>query len=415
VLYELVVSVLKDPLKTLLVLVSRSEVMSLKEAERASIELKELGLKNQRLIINGLFLEKSEDHVAFSFAQKSKEILEKIPAGLKAIPVTKVFFRPAGVMGISALKSVCCEDKIDLFQSSVAELAEKMPNILKNLYDWETLLLELEAAKKGVIMTMGKGGVGKTTMAAMIAAELAHKGYSVLLSTTDPAAHIFEVIDENLSNLHIDRIDPKTETVRYVENVLERSREKLSAQDMALLEEELRSPCIEEIAVFRAFAHTVAQGDAQFIVLDTAPTGHTLLLLDTTEAYHREVARSSEDIPEEVKGLLPRIRDSQFTRVLIVTLPEATPTHEAASLQNDLRRAGIDPYAWIINRSFAVSGTKDPTLCAKAIHELPYIREILESLSEKVVLSPWIGEELTGIENLFKLKKIYANKGAKNG
>jgi len=270
--------------------------------------------------------------------------------------------------------------------------------------EWDELFESLEAQERGVIMTMGKGGVGKTVMASTIAAELARRGHSVLLSTTDPAAHIAETIGEGLPNLTIDRIDPKTVTEQHCADILDKNRNKLSAEDMELLVEELRSPCIEEIAVFQAFARTVAQGEDQFIVLDTAPTGHTLLLLDSTEAYHREVAKSADDLPDEVKDLLPRIRDPEFTKVLIVALPEATPTHEAEDLQRDLRRAGIEPFGWIINRSFAVSGTTDPVLCAKGLHETEYIAEIASGLSaSRTVISPWVGEELAGAEPLDRL------------
>ncbi len=113
------------------------------------------------------------------------------------------------------------------------------------------------------------------------------------------------------------------------------------------------------------------------------------------------MAKSADDLPEEVKKLLPRIRDPEFTKVLIVALPEATPTHEAEDLQRDLRRAGIEPYGWIINRSFAVSGTADPVLCAKGLHKTKYIREIASGLStQRTGIVPWIGEELSGAEHL---------------
>lgn len=254
-------------------------------------------------------------------------------------------------------------------------------------------------------MTMGKGGVGKTSMAAMIATQLAQKGHSVLLSTTDPAAHLTQAIKNEVPNLQIERIDPKVEVENYRCSVIKKNAGKLSLEDMALLEEELRSPCIEEIAVFQAFAKTVAKGKNQFIVLDTAPTGHTLLLLDSTEAYHREVAKSADDLPSEVRELLPRIRDSKFTKVLIVALPEATPTHEAKALQEDLRRANIVPYGWIINRSFAASNTNDPILISKGLYELKYIEEITNTLSKRTVLSPWVCDELVGAESLKKLIK----------
>ena len=241
-------------------------------------------------------------------------------------------------------------------------------------------------------MTMGKGGVGKTAMATLLALELAQRGHRVHLSTTDPAGHV--TLTESVPHITVSRIDPVVETEQYVTQTLERSRNRLSPDDLALLEEELRSPCIEEIAVFQAFARTVAQGDAQFVVLDTAPTGHTLLLLDATEAYHREVAKSAGDLPDEVKQLLPRLRDPNFTRVLIVALPEPTPTQEAAALQQELQRAQIEPYGWIINRSFAMSGSRDALLCAKGLHEIPYIQRIVTDLASQAVLCPWIPRAL---------------------
>lgn len=410
ILFENVVNALKNPDKTLLILVSRAEMMSFNEANRTSIELKELGLANQHLIINGLFAKDSDDKIAKAFANKSKAALGEMSQELKLLPTTTVPFRPSGVMGILALQSVCCNDE-DLSTSiNAKDLNDKTAEAIKRLEPWAKLLNELEADGSGVIMTMGKGGVGKTTMAAMIATELAKRGHAVLLSTTDPAAHVADAIGGKIPNLKVEKIDPKVETENYVCGVIEKNRGKLSLEDMALLEEELRSPCIEEIAVFQAFAKTVAKGHNQFIVLDTAPTGHTLLLLDSTEAYHREVAKSADDLPDEVKGLLPRIRDPKYTKVLIVALPEATPTHEAESLQNDLRRAGIEPYGWIINRSFAVSGTTDPTLLAKGLHELGYIAEITETLSKRTVISPWIADELVGAENLRTLTHTFANR-----
>jgi len=263
-------------------------------------------------------------------------------------------------MGMDALKAVASGENDPAWLDAPDALESALPAALQNVQEWDALFESLEEQKHGVIMTMGKGGVGKTVMASAIAAELARRGHSVLLSTTDPAAHVAETIGEGLSNLRVERIDPKAETKSYCEGVLAKNRGRLSDDDLALLEEELRSPCIEEIAVFQAFAHTVAKGSNQFIVLDTAPTGHTLLLLDSTEAYHREVAKSADDLPEEVKELLPRIRDPEFTRVLIVALPEATPTHEAQDLQRDLAalRSPARPTPSFAQRDC----TKPPTL-----------------------------------------------------
>lgn len=405
ILFENVVQALKNPDRTLLVLVSRAEAMSFNEANRASLELRELGLSNQHLIINGLFATTSDDEIAGAFAEKSGIAIKNMPQELKELPTTEVLFRPAGVMGIEGLKDVCCRTFNPNIDVNKEDLETKSKEIFKKLMPWSDLLTELEADGSGVIMTMGKGGVGKTSMAAMIATQLAQKGHSVLLSTTDPAAHLTQAIKEDIPNLQIERIDPKVVTETYVCSVIKKNAGKLSLEDMALLEEELRSPCIEEIAVFQAFAKTVAKGENQFIVLDTAPTGHTLLLLDSTEAYHKEVAKSADDLPGEVKQLLPRIRDPKFTKVLIVALPEATPTHEAKALQDDLRRANIEPYGWIINRSFAVSNSNDPILISKGLHELKYIEEITTKLSKRTVLSPWVSDELVGAESLKKLIK----------
>lgn len=406
ILFEKVIDALKNPEQTLLVLVSRAEKMSFTEANRASSELRELGLTNQHLIINGLFITNSEDTIACAFAEKSSAAIADMPEELEILPKTNVLFRPAGVMGIKSLKDVCCKNMDINTQIHKEDFNIKAKETFKKLEPWQDLLTELEKEGSGVIMTMGKGGVGKTTMAAMIATQLAQRGHSVLLSTTDPAAHLTQAITEDIQNLQIEKIDPKIETENYICSVIKKNSGKLSLEDMALLEEELRSPCIEEIAVFQAFAKTVAKGDKQFIVLDTAPTGHTLLLLDSTEAYHREVAKSADDLPNEVKELLPRIRDSKFTKILIVALPEATPTHEAKALQEDLKRANIETYGWIINRSFAASGTSDPVLLSKGLHELKYIEEITNNLSKRTVLSPWISEELVGADSLKKLMFI---------
>lgn len=405
ILFENVVEALKNPERTLLVLVSRAETMSFNEANRASLELRELGLSNQHLIINGLFATTSDDDVAGAFAEKSGIAIKNMPQELKELSTTEVLFRPAGVMGIEGLKDVCCRPFNPNVEVKKGDLELKSKETFKKLMPWSELIAELEADGNGVIMTMGKGGVGKTSMAAMIATQLAQKGHAVLLSTTDPAAHLTQAIKEEVTNLQIERIDPKIEVQNYVCSVIKKNAGKLSLEDMALLEEELRSPCIEEIAVFQAFAKTVAKGENQFIVLDTAPTGHTLLLLDSTEAYHREVAKSADDLPSEVKELLPRIRDPKFTKVLIVALPEATPTHEAEALQEDLRRADIEPYGWIINRSFAASNTNDPILISKGLYELKYIEEITNALSKRTVLSPWVCDELVGAESLKKLIK----------
>ena len=238
-------------------------------------------------------------------------------------------------------------------------------------------------------MTMGKGGVGKTTIAAAIAVSLARRGHRVTLSTTDPAAHVMHAVEGEVAGLTVTRIDPEQEVAVYRDEVLAKAGAGLDAAGRALLEEDLRSPCTEEIAVFRAFARTVDQGGDRFVVLDTAPTGHTILLLDAAEAYHREVMRTQTDMPQAVRQLLPRLRDPDFTKAIIVTLPEATPVHEAERLQEDLARAGITPFAWAINQSFLFSGTADPLLVERGQYERPFIERVVSALAPRAALIPW--------------------------
>ncbi len=399
-IYESAVKSLTNSQKTLLILVARAEEITLREAARASAELYLIGMKNQHLIINGFFQATSADPVAKAFSRKAEEALASMPERLAGLPRTVFGFNPQGLTGIKAIRDAV-QGKPVIGAPDIAEKLRTGRNLLLiQTGRWEKLLDSLEERGTGLIMTMGKGGVGKTSVAVAIAIELASRGHPVHLSTTDPAAHIQDMLDRPHLNLQVSRIDPKEENRKYVESVLKEKKGTLSAEDMALLEEELRSPCIEEIAVFRAFAHSVALGKDHFVVLDTAPTGHTLLLLDATKSYHREVAKNSDGVSEEVKELLPHLRDLEFTKILLVTLPEATPVHEAARLQDDLRRAQIEPFAWIINQSFALSGTTDTLLATRGANELKYIDEVASKLAKNAVILPWRPGEIKGAEQL---------------
>jgi arsenite-transporting ATPase len=400
VIYENAVAALADGARTTLVLVSRAQKAALREAERTSGELAAIGVRNQRLILNGLFKASDSDPVALALEERGLKALTAGATFLARLPVTEVALRTHNLVGLPALRALVYNSQGPLPQSCQTV----QPLALPPLESLAKLVDDFAQAGRGVIMTMGKGGVGKTTIAAAIATELARRGCQVHLSTTDPAAHIAAAAGK-IPGMQVSRIDPQAETKAYVEQVMATAGKNLDANGRALLEEDLRSPCTEEIAVFRAFARTVAQGKDAFVVLDTAPTGHTLLLLDATESYHREIARKASDMPEEVLQLLPRLRDADYTRVLVVTLPEATPVHEAAMLQTDLRRAKIEPFAWVINQSFAGSGSRDPLLVARGRGEAQYIREVVEKLSRRTALVSWVTQEPTGPERLQQLFK----------
>lgn len=395
-LYAATVARLSDPAETRVMLVARADAAALREAERTRHELAELGIANIRLAINGLFTAASDDPIALAMSRRSADALLAMPSGLGALPRQVIPFLPRGTVGLDALRALIHPESVAT-PTQAAEASTPLPAGLGRLID------ELSAAGHGVVMTMGKGGVGKTTVAAAVAVALAQRGHRVHLSTTDPAAHVAAAVNAEIERISVSRIDPAAEVAAYTEEVLAKARGTLDAGALALLEEDLRSPCTEEIAVFRAFAREVDRGGDGFVVLDTAPTGHTILLLDAAEAYHRDVLRTRGEMPEAVTQLLPRLRDPAYTHVLIVTLPEATPVHEAERLQGDLARAGIKPWAWVIEQSLLASGSRDPLLSLRGAYEIPFIRRVADTLAPRCALVPWLAVAPVGADGLRQL------------
>lgn len=385
-LYRRSVAILGDPARTTLVLVARPEVSALREAARTSGELSALGMRNQHLVVNGVFSAgKTGDPIAGAMAERAVAAIEAMPVELRGLPRTTVPLTIAGFVGVDALRRFG-------LPAENAPTAKTAPTFdaAPEAHAMESLIDEIAASGHGAVLVMGKGGVGKTTVAAAVATALASRGLPVHLTTTDPAAHLIEALSGDVAaNLTVGRIDPLEVTRLYSEEVMRTAGRDLDERGRALLAEDLRSPCTEEIAVFRAFAEAVALGDKRFVVLDTAPTGHTILLLDAALAFHREVARQSANMPDFVAKLLPRLRDRDFTRILIVALPEATPIHEAAELQSDLRRAGIEPHAWIVNQCLAPLAITDPVLLERRRREFAFLAEVREKYAEKMVILPW--------------------------
>jgi arsenite-transporting ATPase len=408
-LYDASLQALSNPDTTTLVLVSRPERSALAEAERSRTELAEMGVTHQYLFLNGIFIARDgKDPAALALESLGREAMRRMPPALARLPRVEVQLLASAPMGVTKLSKV--------FDSSSVPDVTSTSNVRQSHVDvpqLADLIDEIERSGRGVVMTMGKGGVGKTTVAAAIAVELACRGHAVHLSTTDPAAHLATTIGSSVLRLTVSRIDPEEEVRRYSRKVMDQAAPDLDAQGKALLEEDLRSPCTEEIAVFTAFAETVARGEAGFVVLDTAPTGHSLLLLDAAEAYQREVVRSTSEIPNSVRNLLPRLRDPGFTYVLLVTLPAATPVHEAASLQSDLARAGIKPFAWVINQSFSSDEFSDPFLVQRGVQEIPFIEEVRDQHADRLAIIPWQIEAPIGAVLLRNLANRHAESLAR--
>ena len=395
-LYANAVAALSDPAKTTLILVTRPDGSSLLEADRASKELKEIGIKNQMLIINGLLQDHNEDDdISSAFYQRQRDALKQIPENLKETITYSLPYVSYSLTGVENLRNL-----FKPFEISTIEVDTE--NHLVNLPGLKAVIEDFSNSGTKLIFTMGKGGVGKTTVASAIAVGLVEKGHRVHLTTTDPAAHLeYQFQSDHLNqNLTISSINPKVEVEKYKAAVIAKSGKDLDEAGLAYLKEDLESPCTEEIAVFQAFAEVVAKSENEIVVIDTAPTGHTLLLLDASQSYSKEIERSTGEVPESARKLLPQIRNPKETSVVIVTLAEATPVLEASRLQDDLRRANINPKWWVINQSLSATNTNDPILKGKAMAEKEWIQEVNENKAEKTAIIPWLPEEKVGYDKL---------------
>lgn len=388
--YKSALEILCDSKQTTLYLIARPDNNSIKEAKRAYLELLEIGIKKQHLIINGLFKSSNKsDLIANSIQNKQEEMLNKLPKELKNIDTSYVGLKAFNTVGINALRLLLTNENFikEDTQKDLSKSNEKsLENISFDLID--KLIEELNRNKKGLILVMGKGGVGKSTIAKILANKLSNLGNHVHFSTTDPASDLDYMLENTNGNMIIDKIDPKIETEKYINHVLNTKGKNYNEEQKKLLIEDLQSPCTEEVAVFHAFSGLIREAARKFVIVDTAPTGHTLLLMDQTGAYHKEIVRNTEtDMIDKIKTPFMRLQDPEFTKIILVSLAEHTPVSEAAQLQNDLKRAGIDVYSWIVNKSLLGLDLEDEILKFRAESEKFWINEIKEKYSSKIFIN----------------------------
>lgn len=381
--YSLAVETLANAEMTTLILVTRPQEGPLVEANRASEELRALGVENQKLIVNGL-LENPTDTISQTYYDIQQESLKQMPENLKNLPTFEIPLRPYNLASIESIGLLLSEEQPEIIHEEVQ--SQEFPRL-------QTVIDDLYNTNKRVVFTMGKGGVGKTTIAASIAKGLVEKGKKVHLTTTDPAAHLNYIVHES-DTLEVSHIDEKKELELYQNEVLAKARESMSEEDLAYVEEDLNSPCTEEIAVFRKFAEIVSMTEADVVVIDTAPTGHTLLLLESSQSYAQEVERTSGEVPESITRLLPILQDHNQTEVVMVTLPENTPVYESIRLQEDLDRAGIAHTWWVVNNSLLSTGTTNETLLARAKSEEEWIQRVDELSNGHFAVIDWSPFEL---------------------
>jgi len=421
--YDRATALLKDPNRTTFIFVMRPEELSLYETLRASKELETIGIKSGQIIINGILPKEVCDIEFFKrkYDSQQKVIIETENVIEK--PKRYMLLRDNEVKGVNALRGIAEE----LFNGKKptsrtrGELSGQ-PDFTIEKPDIDHFFLPVKETK--AIFFTGKGGVGKTTISCIAALYISQKGFKTLLVTTDPAAHIGEVLDMKVGseptritdNLYAVMVDQEEAFRQYKQRVLNEAKGKYSEDMLAAMEEELNSPCTEEMAAFDRFAQFIESREYDAIVFDTAPTGHTLRLLDLPFDYAKQIEMmisSSEgaDVKESAqnrfKKIIQMLRDKNSTVFCIVLYPESTPIMESYRAMLDLKNAGIETQFVIANMVLYEEVCINDFFKNRRQMQMKYLREIKERFNLPVLQFPLMKEEIKGVKQLKRIASAF--------
>jgi arsenite-transporting ATPase len=414
--YDSATALLKDQTRTTFIFVMRPEELSLYETLRASKELETIGIKSGEIIINGILPEDICDLAFFKKKYYAQQTVIRQTEKTIAQPKRFMFLRDNEVKGISALKDVSSElftGKKPSYKTESILTVQFAPTIDHPDID----ALFLPAGQTKAIFFTGKGGVGKTSISCIAALYIAQKGVKTLLVTTDPAAHIGEVLDVKVGsrpekitdNLFAVMVNQQEAFQEYKEKVLNEARGKYSEDMIATMEEELNSPCTEEMAAFDKFIQYIEERDYEVVVFDTAPTGHTLRLLDLPFDYAKQVemmvgatesVEAKKTAQNRFRDIISTLRDTNRTVFSLVLYPESTPIMESYRAMLDLKEAGIETQLVIANMVLPEEVCTNSFFRNRKQMQVKYLEEIKKRFSLPVLQFPLMQEEIKGLNRL---------------
>jgi arsenite-transporting ATPase len=418
--YAHAVSMLQDASRTTVYLVSRPEKTSVYESMRAKSELERTGIHNFHMIINGVYPNHSSLTGIFgSIAENQKQYVQELrslfPETVSEVPLLQSEVK--GVKNISLLGEIAFDHKEAIihvdFPNKVPFNGFSAPELLSRLIGKKT--------DNRIIILTGKGGVGKTVTACTLAVKMAEKG-KTLLFTTDPAAHIGQVLETEVNHIPVNiagglwavNIDQKTAVEEYRRKIMDDARTSgYNDELLASLEEELESPCTEEIAIFEQFANLLNEPGWDYFVLDTAPTGHTLRLLELPFEYKKQLdmklkgnttATDNSQANTKIEALIKRLKNPEQASFLLVAYPEFTPIHESHRAMKDLERVGINVQGIFLNHILQRSDCQNGFAMDRWKLQQHYLHIAREIYNPKPLFAiPLQPSEIIGIEKVKKL------------